>query len=229
MSPPSDPAPKRVSPHRPTFPQRVAAALVSRLIRTTAWSQRFVLDDPHGSLPQAHHQPAIYAIWHNRLAFSLIIHQRFVRPAAGGRRLAAMVSTSRDGALLSAVLEAFDVQPVRGSSSRRGAQALVELRSWAQRGLDLAITPDGPRGPRYVVQPGVLALAHVSRLPIVPVGYHLSRKITLRSWDRFQVPLPFGRCTLSLGPILHVQEGSPEALEAARLDLQQRLVALTRD
>ena len=68
--------------------------------------------------------------------------------------MAALVSASKDGAFLTAILEQLKVQPVRGSSSRRGAQALLELTTWAERGYDLAITPDGPRGPRYVVQEG---------------------------------------------------------------------------
>ena len=67
--------------------------------------------------------------------------------------------------------------PVRGSSSRRGPQALLELTSWAERGYDLAITPDGPRGPRYVVQEGAIGLAQVTGLPIIPASYHLRWKI----------------------------------------------------
>jgi len=73
-----------------------------------------------------------------------------------------MVSASRDGGLLAAVLERFKVQPVRGSSSRRGRQALLELTTWAERRYDLAITPDGPRGPRYVVQDGIISLARLT-------------------------------------------------------------------
>ncbi len=99
--------------------------------------------------------------------------RRYVARRDRQRRLAALVSASRDGGLLAAILELFGVQPVRGSSSRRGAQALLELTTWAERGYDLAITPDGPRGPRYVVQEGVMSLAQITGLPIVPVSYHL--------------------------------------------------------
>ena len=110
--------------------------------------------------------------------------------------LAAMVSASKDGGFLAGILECFNVQPVRGSSSRRGPQALLELTTWAERGYDLAITPDGPRGPCYVVQEGVMSLAQVTGLPIVPVSYHVNWKIRVNSWDRFQIPLPFSRCEM---------------------------------
>ena len=104
------------------------------------------------------------------------------------------------------------MQPVRGSSSRRGPQALLELTSWAERGYDLAITPDGPRGPCYVVQEGVMALAQVTGLPIVPFSYHLRWKIRVKSWDRFQIPLPFSPCDMIIGkPVRVPRETSPES------------------
>src|SRR6185295_11123120 len=105
--------------------------------------------------------------------------------------------------LLARVLELNGVEPVRGSTSRRGRQALLELVTWAERGFDLAITPDGPRGPCYVVQDGVIALAQLTGLPIVPVSYHLRWRIRLKSWDRFQIPLPFGPCIAYVGEPLH--------------------------
>ena len=80
--------------------------------------------------------------------------------------MAALVSASGDGGLLARVLELFRVQPVRGSSSRRGPQALRELTTWARRGFDLAITPDGPRGPCYVVDEGVIAAARELSLTV---------------------------------------------------------------
>ena len=132
--------------------------------------------------------------------------------------------------MLAAILERFGVQPVRGSSSRRGPQALLELTTWAERGYDLAITPDGPRGPRYEVQEGVMSLAQVTGLPIVPVSYHLNWKIRAKSWDRFQIPLPFARCEVTVGRVLRVPR---EATDAEREELRQQLEtemrAITRD
>jgi lysophospholipid acyltransferase (LPLAT)-like uncharacterized protein len=122
------------------------------------------------------------------------------------------------------------VQPVRGSSSRRGPQALLELTGWAERGYDLAITPDGPRGPRYVVQEGVMALAQVTGFPIIPASYYLGRKVQAKSWDRFQIPLPFSVCEVMIGkPVRVPREASDEERETLRQQLEQALREISRD
>jgi hypothetical protein len=122
------------------------------------------------------------------------------------------------------------VQPVRGSSSRRGPQALLELTSWLERGYNLAITPDGPRGPRYVVQPGVVALGQITGAPVIPISYRASRKFTLRSWDQFQIPLPFSRCEIILGkPICFPRDASDAEREVLRKQLEEALLVITRD
>jgi lysophospholipid acyltransferase (LPLAT)-like uncharacterized protein len=148
----------------------------------------------------------------------MIVHRRYPR------KLAALVSASKDGALLAAVLGRFGVEQVRGSSSRRGPQALLELSSHAKRGYDLAVTPDGPRGPRYIVQNGVIALAQVTGLPIIPVTCNTQRKICLKSWDGFQIPLPFSRCELILNePIFVSRQADQAKREEHRSELQSRL------
>src|SRR6185437_8937636 len=114
-------------------------------------------------------------------------YRRYAQQRRMGKGMAGLVSASKDGAFLAAILERFKIQPVRGSSSRRGSQALLELTSWAEVGYDLAITPDGPRGPKYTVQPGAMSLAQLTGLPIVPFGFHAHWKIQLKSWDAFQI------------------------------------------
>ena len=158
-----------VIPHKPRLRQRVAALLICGLVRCVAATVRYRLNDASGLFSSAPREKIIFAIWHNRLALSLMMYRRYVQRRAPERQLAAMVSASRDGGLLTRVLELFNVQPVRGSSSRRGAQALRELVSWAEAGFDLAITPDGPRGPAYQVQEGVISTAQLTGLAIVPV------------------------------------------------------------
>jgi lysophospholipid acyltransferase (LPLAT)-like uncharacterized protein len=107
---------------------------------------------------------------------------------------------------------------------------LLELTTWAERGYDLAITPDGPRGPRYQVQDGVMSLAQITGLPIIPFSYYLYWKLQLRSWDRFQIPLPFSRCELALGkPVCIPREASDAERAALRGQLQQGLLELSRD
>ncbi|MCS7091261.1 MAG: lysophospholipid acyltransferase family protein [Verrucomicrobiota bacterium] len=217
-----------VVPHQPTQLQQWAARAIYTMTRMVARSLRsHVLFEGTASVfpPQA-----IYVMWHNRLALCLEAYFVFARPHSKARGLAALVSASRDGGLLASVLQCYGVQPVRGSSSRRGPQALLELTSWAGRGYDLAITPDGPRGPRYVVQEGVIALAQLTGLPIVPASYSLSRCVRLKSWDGFLVPLPFARWVVILAPPLHVpREANENQREELRKALEQRLRSITQD
>ena len=219
-----------VVPQQARWHQRLAATLVYLLIRALAATVRFRLEDKSGFLDGAPKEKIIFAIWHNRLALSAVLYRRHVLKFAPERRMAGMVSASRDGGLLAQILEHFGIEPVRGSSSRRGPQALIEMTTWAERGYDLAITPDGPRGPRYEVQDGVIATAQVTGLPIVPVSYHLNWKIQAKSWDRFQIPLPFARCEITVGKILRVpREAADAERENLRRELEMELRAITRD
>ena len=168
--------------------------------------------------------PVIFCLWHNRLASSMMIHRRFPR------KLAALVSSSKDGALLAAVLGKFGVAQVRGSSSRRGPQALLELTTRGQMGYDLAVTPDGPKGPRYIVQAGVISLAQVTGFPIIAVTCNTYRKISLKSWDGFQIPFPFSRCELFLNkPIFVPREADALGREELRVALEDSLNGSSMD
>lgn len=227
----SKPQRKPVIPQEATFAGKVAAALTYALVRSVDTTVRYNWI-VHPSAEEAIVSgPVIFATWHNRLALSLMVYVRLCRMfRRSGRwvvlapRMAAMVSASRDGGLLARVLGHFGVQPVRGSSSRRGPQALLELTTWAERGYDLAVTPDGPRGPREVVQEGVVALAQLTGLPIVPAICSARWRYVARSWDRFQVPIPFSRCDAVVGRVFHVErDADSEKREALRAGLQQCL------
>jgi lysophospholipid acyltransferase (LPLAT)-like uncharacterized protein len=215
------PAPGRkglVVPHVPRRLQRVAAVLAFTLERLVTATLRYEWRDASGLMDSASARPVIFCIWHNRLALSMVVHRKYPR------KLAALISASKDGALLSAVLNKFGVLAVRGSSSRRGPQALLELTSQAERGYDVAITPDGPRGPRYAVQEGVISLAQVTGRSIVPVTWNTSWKICVKSWDRFQIPLPFARCEMVLNqPIVVPRNASDAEREELRAELERSL------
>ena len=218
-----------IVPQQVKWHGRLAAAAIYGAVRGVSATLRFHWHDEPGLLTGRLPEPVIFAIWHNRLALSMPIH-RFLDSHHGRDRLAALVSASRDGGMLARTLEHFGVQPVRGSSSRRGPQALLELTSWAERGYDLAITPDGPRGPCYAVQEGVISLAQITGLPIVPTGVRTGWKFSLGSWDRFQVPLPFSRADVCFGPVLRVpREANDEQREQLRQELERRLKAVTQD
>lgn len=219
-----------VIPHRPKWRQRLAAAVIFFLIRCMAATIRFDFEDRSGYFQSGPPVKVIFAIWHNRLALSGILYQRYVRKFSSERRMAGLVSASRDGGMLAQILEHFGIEPVRGSSSRRGGQALIEMTSCAERGCDLAFTPDGPRGPRYKAQEGIVATAQLTGLPIVPASYHLNWKIRLNSWDGFQIPLPFARCSLIMAkPLVVPREISDEQREAFRKQLETSLNEITRD
>lgn len=228
---PRQPASGVVIPHAAKWHQRFAAALIYGLIRLVSATIRYEWRDTSDLLAVQKSQAVIFCVWHNRLALCLEVFRVFLlRKIKRPCKLAAMVSASKDGGLLARVLELYGVQPARGSSSRRGRQALLELLRWAGRGYDIAITPDGPRGPCYKVQEGVVTLAQVSGRPILPVSYELTWKITLKSWDRFQIPLPFTKCLMHLTPPIWVPREATEAQrEAIRQELEQRLHSITVD
>jgi lysophospholipid acyltransferase (LPLAT)-like uncharacterized protein len=219
-----------IVPHPSKWRQRLGAWVLWAVFRLVSATLRYRIHDPHGFMTHKEIRQVLFCIWHNRLALSMKAYSIFGRRHHQAAGLAGLVSASRDGAFLAAILERFGIQPVRGSSSRRGPQALLELTTWAERGYDLAITPDGPRGPRYVVQDGAMALAQVTGLPIVPASYHLQWKIQLKSWDRFQIPLPFSRCEIIIGQVMRVpREASDAERESLRQQLEAELRAITRD
>ena len=223
-------SPGVVVPHQPRWYQRLAAWLIFALVRGVASTIRYEWGDGTVLLEPEKSHPVVFCVWHNRLALSLEIYRRYQSRMGRRRQMAAMVSASKDGGLLARVLELSGVQPVRGSTSRRGRQALLELTTWADRGYDLAITPDGPRGPSYEVQDGVISVAQVTGLPIIPAVYHLGWKIRLRSWDRFQIPMPFSRCVVQMGlPIRIAREASEEEREQVRRRLEAEMRAGTID
>lgn len=228
---PRHPAAGIVIPHRAKWHQRLAARLIWIIVRSMAATIRFKLDDRSGYFSAgAPKDPIIFAVWHNRLGLALRLYEKFVRKHQPDRKLAGLVSASKDGGLLARVLELFRVEPVRGSSSRRGAQALRELVTWGNRGYDLAITPDGPRGPCYTVRDGVIVTAQLTGMTIVPSSYRLNWKITLKSWDRFQIPLPFACCAITTGRVIRVPREATEAeRETLRRELEAELRAITLD
>ena len=219
-----------VIPKPPKWHARLSAALIYAVVRFLDATLRYRMEDPSGALALARSGPVIFAIWHNRLALSLMLYRRYILAHLPDRRLAALVSASRDGGMLAHALRHFGVYPIRGSSSRRGAQAVLEMTTCAERGSDLAITPDGPRGPCYGVQDGVVAVAQLTGLPIVPVSFRVRWRYRFRSWDRFVVPLPFGRCEVRLAEVLRVpREASVTEREQYRAELERRLRVITQD
>lgn len=218
-----------VVPHPPTSTHRVIAWFIHSALWLVSKTLRGRLDDRSG-MNWKDRTPAIFCVWHNRLALCIFAYDIFGNSSPTRRKMAAMASASRDGGFLCAILDRFGVLPVRGSSSRRGRQALLELTTLAKRGMDLAITPDGPRGPRYVIQDGVIALAQITGLPIIPFSYDLGWKITIKSWDRFMIPLPFSRWDMVVAPPITVpREASEEDRARYKKQLEDTLRAISKE
>jgi lysophospholipid acyltransferase (LPLAT)-like uncharacterized protein len=215
-----------VVPHRLTIREQALAFLIYSALKILSATWRVSLTAP---LPKTE-APVIFCLWHNRLALCMKAYEKFGKahwPAPG---LAALISASKDGALLARVLRYFRVTAVRGSSSRRGRQALLELTSRIEEGLNAAITPDGPKGPKYRVQEGVIALAQVTGAPILPISFRVHSKWSLRSWDAFQIPKPFARCEIIVGePMVIPRDAEDAEREALRHELERRLTTITFD
>ncbi len=182
---------------------RLAAGLGRAYLRLLQATCRFRQEGAEDGVKEARTVGAVlWAFWHNRLLGPLIPYRN---QGAG-----VVISQSRDGELIARVVEGFGYVALRGSSTRGGSQALRGLLRHLRSGHDVAFTPDGPRGPRYTVRPGLAYLAAKTGLPVVPMGVAYSRKAVFSSWDRFQLPLPFATVLLHLGAPLHFPPGSPE-------------------
>jgi lysophospholipid acyltransferase (LPLAT)-like uncharacterized protein len=199
----------------------VAAAAMSAL--GTTLSMRASGVDALRPLWQAR-RPLIYAVWHGRILIVPWLNAR-LRRHEGARRVRVLASHSRDGELMAEFARRFGLDVVRGSSSRGGPEALRELARALRAGEDVAIVPDGPRGPARRLQAGIVALAATTGAPIVPVGVAARPARRLGSWDRFMVPAPFARCAVVFGDALEVKRH--EAREEARVRVERALEEAT--
>ena len=201
--------------------------LLRILVSVIGSTLRWRIEDPSGLLTRTPQRSCIFAFWHNRIFLMPYLFRKHWHSRQRDR-VAVLVSASKDGEKLARVLSKFDLICVRGSSSRRGKAALRELTNLVNDGYDAGITPDGPRGPKYHCQDGVISLAQITQAPIIPVSYDVSRKITVNSWDNFMVPLPFARATLRIGaPMSVAAEASDEQHEQKRLELENILKSLS--
>ena len=170
-------------------------------------------------------QSLIVVFWHNRLFFIAAMRARF-RPWS---KMNGLVSPSSDGAWLAAFFKTLGIGTVRGSTSRRGGRAMMEIYRKLSAGEDIAITPDGPRGPRYKFNPGAALLAQKTHCPIVLIGSEYSRAIRLKSWDGFIIPLPFSKVSVSVKICPYEKQWEHISAKALADYLEGELKAITRD
>jgi lysophospholipid acyltransferase (LPLAT)-like uncharacterized protein len=156
--------------------------------------------------------PVIFAFWHGRM-----LMMTMVRPPK--RKGHVFISTHRDGELVAGTMEHFGLSTVRGSTRRGGGSAALRAVKVLQAGDNLVMTPDGPRGPLMKVQPGLLAIAQMAGVPVIPASYSSTRHKRMRTWDRFMVALPFGRIYYCIGAPM--TDATPEALEKEMVRLTE--------
>jgi hypothetical protein len=162
----------------------------------------------------------IGAFWHGRLLMMPFAYQ--------GKKLSFLVSPHRDGQVVGKALQRFGFRPILGSTHRKGFSGFREMVKAHRDGSDVAVVPDGPRGPRYHAQIGVIELAKLTGRPVIPFSFSASKRKILKTWDQFLIPYPFSKGVFVWGEPIHVDpKGDRDHLEERRLLLEKRLNELT--
>ena len=201
---PLNPAP--VNPHLDTAapvagPREVWAGRIGAwVLRLLTLTLRVRVEDPAALRERIGGGPFILLFWHNRILMVPVVWNRFFARHRA-RRGMALTSPSRDGELIAQLIDRFGIGPVRGSATRRGSTALRELARLLKNGHDVAITPDGSRGPLYEIKPGLVLLAQLTGRPVLPISFEFSRAWRLKSWDRLFIPKPFSTVTFRVGEL----------------------------
>jgi len=203
-------------------PRWVLLWLLAALLRLWGRTLRFEADAETLARLTMSAEPAAIVLWHNRLFLSAEIFRRYrYRRAVHG-----LVSASKDGAWLAAFYRMIGIVPVRGSSSNFGREAGRALIEVMRAGHDIGITPDGPRGPMYEVEPGVLVVTRRNNAPMVLLGAEFGPARRLRSWDRFYIPWPFTRIKMRC-TVLPARNADGTKVSAA--DVRAALLAINPD
>lgn len=204
--------------------QTVLAAAIAAYVRLVFYSTRWTfLHEERVGRHAATRRPFIACFWHGRMIqipnlwhYDMPIHL--------------LASGHRDGRLILQMVRRFGIQPIVGSSSRGGTQAMLTMVQTIRSGGCIALAPDGPRGPRMRAAPGVIALAKLTGVPIFPLSFSSAFGCVLATWDRFFMPLPFGRGVVIYGePITVPPDADDATLEVARATLEARLNDLTAE
>lgn len=198
---------------------RIGMAL-ALLIRLFSFTFRWRLHDPANLSGNPPDFPLIWIFWHNRIFAMPGVPKKYL----SSRRGAVLSSASRDGEIIAAVVSRFGAASVRGSSSRRGAAAFLGLADWVSNGYDVVVVPDGPRGPRYRLGPGVVKLCQITNARILPVRVEYGSAWIFRSWDRFRLPKPFTTVDIYFEPLIDVPEDlDEESFEQERQKIERAL------
>jgi lysophospholipid acyltransferase (LPLAT)-like uncharacterized protein len=195
---------------------RIGYALINALGHTLRW--RVAGAEHYDAVVASGRQP-IMAFWHGRILPGTLYFQR--------RGIVVITSENFDGEWIARIIERFGFETARGSSSRGGLKAMLQLVRDMDKGKPAAFTLDGPRGPARIAQPGAIWLARATGNPVLPFHTEASSNWTANSWDRTQIPKPFSTVAGVIGEPLEVAgDATGDQLESARQELEQRLRAL---
>ena len=176
------------APLRQSLLKRIFLSPLGIIYRVWTFSIRLRYADEEDRIKVENYpEPVLFILWHNRLFIGPEWHSRFRKK----RHCYGLISGSRDGAWLEAFYSWAGIRAVRGSRNRRGTQAIRDLVKVVREGNDVGITPDGSRGPRYQAKSGALALAKITKNPVLLLTFKFSSAIRLKTWDEFRLPLPF--------------------------------------
>jgi lysophospholipid acyltransferase (LPLAT)-like uncharacterized protein len=193
----------------------VVSPLVGALCRTLTWRVEGL--EHYDEVVRSGHQP-IMGFWHGRILPAFYYFRN--------RGIVVITSQNFDGEWIARVIERYGFGTARGSTSRGGARALVQLRHDLERGRPAGFTLDGPRGPARIAQPGAVWLAGSTGHPLLPFHLEAARHWSLSSWDRTQIPRPFTTVAVVMGEPIYVERTDEETIEEMRTRLQSALATL---
>jgi lysophospholipid acyltransferase (LPLAT)-like uncharacterized protein len=212
---------------------RIASGLIAAYIRVVYRTSRWrYIGREHADPLDAEGRGFIVAFWHQRLLLGAVVRRET------DKRVFMLISAHRDGEIIANAVSPFGVELIRGSAAnprkrekgKSGAPALAQMLAALETGEIVGFTPDGPRGPRGIAQPGVIRLAQLSGAPILPAAYSVSRGRFLDTWDRFLLAAPFSRgCFVAREPIRVARDATPEMIEEAREMLQKALTEASEE
>ncbi len=197
--------------------RKIVAALIPPLANLLIRAIYLTCKKEFKLAPSYPSEPFIIAFWHGELLMQPFVYKKI----RGQHKISVMISEHFDGEIIAKIISYFGFSSIRGSSSKGGARVLIEAIKTSKSGEEIAITPDGPRGPRHSVADGIVALSHKTGAKIVVFNYRSNSCWRLKSWDRFVVPKPFSTISFFADKILDISKLNSE--EAKELILEQML------
>jgi lysophospholipid acyltransferase (LPLAT)-like uncharacterized protein len=204
--------------------ERLLLTVLALLIRLWGRTLRFHWGPDVQAFMDANPQPSVVIFWHNRLFAGPLFFERYFRQ----RRLASLISASKDGAWPAVFAQKIGIHTIRGSRYKRATQAVRDLIAAQRDGYDVTLTPDGSRGPIYDMKSGAVTIALKTGAPIILLSFNYASAWRLKSWDRFYVPHPFSKIEVRIDDVGPCAALSEDPKEASAL-LKLRLDAITRD